>query len=327
MAPGTWERKNLRIYSFLSQLTTYLIIVYLVRYIIRLLILRGETNIRVLDLHPPQPDIASHSAVTFIRTDVTNLKSVRDGLTQPFSDILGSADVIYHTAALIRFWERANYTWDISHDVNVQGTANVLSVAKKLPNAILIYTSTSDAAIPCAKFLRLGFDYKTRPWHKATISDEDTPLGTTQGSESCYTRTKILAERLVIGANGWNGLKTGIIRPGLYVQYYPKFELHNWCILSTIIGPNDRLLTSTLTMARVPIFDQLWSHTNVCVWDVAAAHLLHEDALQRIPEEASGKAFLVTGKDPAWRLRDTRNAIKVGSYQFVVWPAQSIPFR
>lgn len=80
---------------------------------------------------------------------------------------------------------------------------------------------------------------------------------------------------------------------------------------STIIGPNDRLITSTLKMPVTPIFDQLWSSTNVCVWDVAAAHLLHEDALRRIPEESSGKPFLITGKGPAWRLRDTRAAIKV----------------
>ena len=64
-------------------------------------------------------------------------------------------------------------------------------------------------------------------------------------------------------------------------------------------------------MPVTPIFDQLWSSTNVCVWDVAAAHLLHEDALRRIPEESSGKPFLITGKGPAWRLRDTRAAIKV----------------
>ena len=184
------------------------------RYIIRLLILRGETKIRVLDLHPPLPDIASNPAVSYIKTDITSLQSVRDGLMRPFPDASGLPTVIYHTAALIRFWERANYTWEVSHNVNVQGTANVLSVAKKLPNAILIYTSTADTCIPCTKFLRLGLDYKTPPWQKVTISDSDVPLTPSQGSDSCYTRSKVLAERLIIGASGWNGLKTGIIRPG-----------------------------------------------------------------------------------------------------------------
>ena len=80
------------------------------------------------------------------------------------------------------------------------------------------------------------------------------------------------------------------------------------------MGPNDRLLTSTLTMARVPIFDQLWSQTNVCVWDVAAAHLLYEDALRRNPEESAGQAFLVSGKGPAWKLCDIRNAVNVSVF-------------
>jgi nucleoside-diphosphate-sugar epimerase len=122
--------------------------------------------------------------------------------------------VIYHTAALIRFWERASYAWEISHNVNVQGTSNVLSVARELPNAIFIYTSTADACVPRAKLLRLGLDYKTPPYHKVTISDDDPPLTPSQSSQSCYTRSKVFTERLVIGANEWNGLKTGIIRPG-----------------------------------------------------------------------------------------------------------------
>ncbi|KIM89269.1 hypothetical protein PILCRDRAFT_218982 [Piloderma croceum F 1598] len=266
---------------------------FLGMYIVRLLILRGETKIRVLDLHPPHPDIASNPSVSYIKTDVTSLQSVRDGLTQPFSDGSGLPTVIYHTAAIIRFWERASYTWETSYNVNVQGTANVLSVAKKMPNTILVYTSTADTCIPRSKFLRLGLDYKIPPYHKVTISDDDSPLKPSQSSQSCYTRSKLLAEQLVIGANGWNGLKTGIIRPGC-----------------TIMGPNDRILASTLTMARVPVFDKVWSATNVCVWDVAAAHLLHEDALRRNPEESAGQAFLISGKGPAWRLNDIRNAVK-----------------
>jgi len=132
---------------------------------------------------------------------------------RPFSEG-GPPTVIYHTAALIRFWDRASYTWDVSHNVNVQGTANVLSVAKKLPNTILIYTSTADAKSPCPKFFRLGLDYNTPPLDKVIISDDDAPLTPSQGLESCDTRSKVLAERLVIGASGWNGLKTGVIQPG-----------------------------------------------------------------------------------------------------------------
>lgn len=192
-------------------------------YIIRLLLLRGETKIRILDLNSPHSDIASNPSVSFVQTDITSLRSVRNGLMRPFPDS-SSSTVIYHTAAIIRFWERANYTWHISHSVNVQGTANILSVAKYMPNAILIYTSTAETVLPRTNFLRLSLSFKTPPWRKVTISDNDAPLKLSQGPQSCYARSKVLAERLVIGANGWNGLKTGILRPGLCVyRVYSTF--------------------------------------------------------------------------------------------------------
>lgn len=64
-------------------------------------------------------------------------------------------------------------------------------------------------------------------------------------------------------------------------------------------------------MPRIPVFDGLWSSTNVCVWDVAAAHLSFEDALRRDSENVGGEAFLVTGNGPAWTMNDSRAALKV----------------
>lgn len=146
------------------------------------------------------------------------MSSVREGLMRPFPGKSDSATVIFHTAALIRFWERASYTWNVSHKVNILGTANLLSVAKKLKekggDVTYIYTSSADTVIPSPKFLKLGFDRKTVPKDKVTISDANAPIPSDATPESTYTRSKIAAERLVIGANGWNGIRTGIIRPG-----------------------------------------------------------------------------------------------------------------
>lgn len=72
------------------------------------------------------------------------------------------------------------------------------------------------------------------------------------------------------------------------------------------------MICSTLTLPRVPVYDAEWSSTSICVWDAAAAHLLLEDAIRRIPDEAAGQAFLITGNGPPWSCRDTRNTIKVG---------------
>ncbi|KAJ7284438.1 hypothetical protein C8J57DRAFT_1431926 [Mycena rebaudengoi] len=258
---------------------------FLGAYLIRLLILRGETNIRILDLTPPPPDLLDHPSVSFVKTDVTSLKSVRDGLSQPFASTGSPPSVIHHTAASIRFWERASYCWNESYTVNVKGTMNVLTVAKEL-SAMVIYTSSAETVAGCPKFMRLDWNK-----HPVLIRDSDLPP-TYPLKQNCYPRSKRMAEQLVISA-AKEGLKTGILRPG-----------------HSIVGPNDRLVTSTLTMPRLPVWDSTWTSTHICVWDAAAANLLCEDALRRIPEEVSGQGFLITGRGPAWSIRDIRNAVQ-----------------
>lgn len=71
-------------------------------------------------------------------------------------------------------------------------------------------------------------------------------------------------------------------------------------------------------MPRVPVWGKEWSSTSVCVWDVAAAHLLMEDALTQDNKDVRGQTFLITGKDLAWSLEDVREAVKVHSPPFVV---------
>ncbi|KAF8218265.1 hypothetical protein K438DRAFT_1953084 [Mycena galopus ATCC 62051] len=260
---------------------------FLGTYIVRLLVMRGETSIRILDVNPPTSKFLDHPSVSFVKTDITSLQSVRDGLCAPFPGTGVPPTVIFHTAAIIRFWERLSYCWDASYRVNVTGTRNILTVAKELPSAMVVYTSSAETVSGSPKFLRVDWD--TYP---VSIRDDDrTPPHIVK--QSCYPRSKRMAEQFVISASVNEGLKTGILRPG-----------------HTIIGPNDRLVSSTLMMPRLPMWDQPWTSTEVCVWDVAAAHLLYEDALNRIPEQVSGEAFLITGRGPAWSIVDVRAAIK-----------------
>ncbi|KAJ6620505.1 hypothetical protein B0H10DRAFT_2163526 [Mycena sp. CBHHK59/15] len=231
---------------------------FLGTYLIRLLILRGETCIRILDVAPPPPHILDHPSVSFVKTDI------------PLWNL-----VIFHTAVTIRFWERASYCWDTTYRVNVIGTQNVLTVAKELPSAMVIYTSSVETVAGCPKFMRIDWD--TYP---ISIRDDDRPPAYIL-KQGCYARSKRMAEQLVIGASVKDGLKTGILRPG-----------------------------HCLTMPRLPVWDQPWTSTNICVWDCAAAHLLYEDALGRIPDQVSGQGFLITGRGAPWNIRDIRNAVK-----------------
>ncbi|KAJ7083654.1 hypothetical protein B0H15DRAFT_850289 [Mycena belliarum] len=261
---------------------------FLGTYMVRLLIMRGETSIRILDVTPPLPNILEHPSVSFVKTDITSLDSLRAGLSAPFPATGAHASVIFHTAAIIRFWERAAYCWDASYRVNVVGTKNVLAMAKELvPAPMVIYTSSAETVAGCPKFMRIDWDE-----YPASIQDDDRPP-TFVRKESCYPRSKRMAEQLIISASANEGLKTGILRPG-----------------HTIVGPNDRMISSTLMMPRLPMWDQPWTSTDICVWDAAAAHLLYEDALRRIPDEVSGEAFLITGRGPAWSIGNVRAAIK-----------------
>ncbi|KAI0345861.1 NAD(P)-binding protein [Trametopsis cervina] len=273
---------------------------WMASYLVRLLLLRGETSIRVVDIQPPAPALLNQSGVTYVHTDITSLPAVEAALLAPFHMPATGKEVrvsvVYHCAAIIRFWERASYTYHTSYRVNVLGTQNVLDVARRLaapgePNPIVIYTSSADVVLPRPRFMKLGKDYTTWPYNTVVVSDGDPPLGGAT-SAGCYVRSKAEAEKLVVEANG-KGLRTGVLRPG-----------------QTIIGPNDRLLTSTLMMPRVPVWDKEWAHTDVCVWDSVAAHLLLEDALQHRPQEVAGQAFLISGDGPPWTMRETRNAIK-----------------
>ncbi|KAI0030434.1 NAD(P)-binding protein [Vararia minispora EC-137] len=263
------------------------------RYIVRLLLLRGETSIRILDLVPPPQDLLDDPAVSYIPTDISSRTSVNEGLFVPFVSSGSPPSVIFHCAANIRFCERASYTWPASYYVNVLGTEHVVSAAQALPKgAILVYTSSADVSLPLPRFWHIGEGDEAWPYTTPVVSDADPPLPSIAESPCCYTRSKVMAEKIVREANG-GGLTTGVLRPG-----------------QTITGPNDRLLTSTLTMSRVPVWDPEWSHTNICVWDAASAHLALERALQERPEKIGGEAFLVTGKGPAWTMRDIRNTVK-----------------
>ncbi|KAI0269892.1 hypothetical protein BC834DRAFT_819506, partial [Gloeopeniophorella convolvens] len=271
-------------------------------HIVRLLLLRGETNVRILDLAPPPADLAAHPSVTYTKTDITSPGAVRTALLAPFPS--GTVpSVIFHTAAAVRFWERAAYALPASRRVNVDGTAAVLAGAGALPpGAIFVHTSSAALALPRPRFMQLERDLHVPPWNKTTFADADAPLAAPALATTCYVRTKLEAERLVLAANAADGLRTGALRPGV-----------------AVVGPGDQVLSATLTMPRAPAFDGLWRHTNVCVWDAAAAHLALEDALRRDAAHVGGEAFLITGDGPAWSMDEVRAALQHYSSRTLVF--------
>ncbi|KZV87210.1 NAD(P)-binding protein [Exidia glandulosa HHB12029] len=252
-------------------------------YLVRLLLKRGEKHVHILDRVPPPDDLACvpHSLV-----DITSSTDVQAA----FASI--RPDIVLHTAALIRFWERHDYTFALSHKVNVLGTNNLLAASIAVGAQVFVYCSTSDTCIPRPNFCRLSMRH-----HRVVIRDEDGELPPHILSQMCYVRSKLMAEELVVNADMPGGMRTGVLRPGF-----------------TILGPNDRMTTSTLTMPVVPVFDAAHSQKNVHVWDVAAAHIRYADLLSSgaddVLEQVAAQRFLVSGKGAAWTIGDIRRAIQ-----------------
>lgn len=129
-----------------------------------------------------------HPNLQWFQIDVRDLDAVRRACN--------GADTIFHTAALIetftfapqRFAERVR-------GVNVDGTRNLLSAATDVGASRFVHTSSIITA-----------------WGQDTRgSDETTPYST---GEDLYSSTKVASERLVLDANGRDGLLTCAIRPG-----------------------------------------------------------------------------------------------------------------
>lgn len=261
-------------------------------YIVQLLLLRKETSIRIIDANPPAAAVLSNPSVSFVKVDITSRQALREALQAPFALTGKPANVVYHTAAVIRFWERAEYCKDATWAVNVEGTRNVLEIVKELPGQpILVYTSTADL---CLAEPDSWFSLR-RSATKVPVYSDNTSPGSFHESRM-YTRSKYAAEQLVIAADkASTSVKHGIIRPGY-----------------AIVGLNDPMIHQLIRSGpQVPFFDGGWASTAVAVWDVAAAHLLMEDALRERPQEVRADPFLVTGKCEPWSYAKMRNTLKI----------------
>lgn len=180
-------------------------------YIVQLLLLRKETSIRIIDANPPAAAVLSNPSVSFVKVDITSRQALREALQAPFALTGKPANVVYHTAAVIRFWERAEYCKDATWAVNVEGTRNVLEIVKELPGQpILVYTSTADL---CLAEPDSWFSLR-RSATKVPVYSDNTSPGSFHESRM-YTRSKYAAEQLVIAADkASTSVKHGIIRPG-----------------------------------------------------------------------------------------------------------------
>ncbi len=197
-------------------------------------------------------------------------------------------DIVFHVAALAGIWG----AWKKYYTTNVLGTENVVESCRKNSVPLLVHTST-----PSVVFNRT--DIKG--------GDESLPYATEYLCH--YARSKVMAERTVLGANGLN-LATCAIRPHL------------------IWGPGDpHLLPRLLESGRNKILKRVGDGSNMVdisyIDNVAHAHIL---AAKNLSEgaTAAGKPYFISQGEPV-KLWDWINELFVAMDIDKVQAALSFP--
>lgn len=197
------------------------------------------------------PELAS-MGVDCIRGDLTNGDAMRracDGV-----------DVVFHVAAKAGVWG----DYEEYHRINVLGTETVLSAMRNAGVGRLVYTSSPSVVFH-------GGDCEG--------ADESLPYPDTYLTH--YPKTKAIAERMVLAANGDN-LATVALRPHL------------------IWGPRDnhlvpRILERSAHLRRIGRENKLID--TVYIDNAADAHLLAADRLST-DASCAGKAYFITNGEP-----------------------------
>jgi nucleoside-diphosphate-sugar epimerase len=168
--------------------------------IVRQLLAAGIT-VRVLDLQP-------------LPERPQGVVDARVGDVRRREDVLGACDgmdVVFQTAAAVWDVRTAKGLYD---EVNVGGNANVLDACRRRGVRRLVYTSSMDVVVDGRKPIVEG--------------DESLPYPPMMPRDD-YSRTKIIAEKMILGSSGPE-LATCALRP--VGMYGPRDRYH----LGTIIG-------------------------------------------------------------------------------------------
>lgn len=179
-----------------------------------------------------------------------------------YSSLFEGVHAVFHVAAKVEMW---GPYWDF-YRANVLATRNVLSCCLQRGVSRLIFTSSPSVVAGSGDLL--GVD-ESQPYPDHYTAN--------------YPKTKALAEREVLAANG-NGLYTISLRPHL------------------IWGPGDTNLVPTiLTRARAKRLVRVGDGSNrtdlTYIDDCVQAHLLALEALDARPS-ARGRAYFISQGDP-----------------------------
>jgi len=222
---------------------------FLGRVIVGRLLERGD-DVRIF-CRGDHPDLLQRGVET-VRGDIADRQAVIDACRD--------RDVVFHVAGKPGIWgDYAEY-----HEPNVLGTQNVVDGCRAHPVPRLVYTSSPSVVFG--------------PGDSAGV-DESAPYSDRHRVH--YSKTKAIAERLVLDANGCD-LATVALRPHLI---WGPGDNH---LLSGILG---RARSLRRIGRRDPIID--------CVYvdNAADAHILAADRLEP-GSVIAGRAYFISNGEP-----------------------------
>jgi nucleoside-diphosphate-sugar epimerase len=231
-------------------------------YEIVLQLLSQGMSVRVLDI-AALPEPVGERRLEAMIGDIRNPQAVTAACE--------GVDTVFQTAAAV---------WDVHtparvyEEVNVEGNRNVIAACRRLTVPRLVYTSSMDVVVDGRKPIVDG--------------DESLPYPARMPRDP-YSRSKIIAERMVLEAND-PGLATCSMRP--VGMYGPRDKYH----LGNIIGMARKGVSLRLGDGSAR-FSHVYSE------NVAHAHILAARALG--PEAgASGQSYFICDHFPASNLFD-----------------------
>lgn len=231
-------------------------------------------KIHVFDVRPIPEKLSTYftfppSQIVFHQGDLTSEIDVSKAIKR------SECDVIVHSASPMH-----GLPQEIYEKVNVEGTKNLISVAKSLNVKALVYTSSA------------GVIFNGQNIYNA---DESWPYP--EVHMDGYNETKAFAETAVMESNNPNGLLTVCLRP------------------AGIFGPGDRQLVPGLrNAARLGQSKfQIGDNNNLFDWtyvgNVADAHVLAAQKIldPKLSDKLGGETFFITNDAPTyfWTLART----------------------
>ncbi|HUT81104.1 MAG TPA: NAD-dependent epimerase/dehydratase family protein [Candidatus Bathyarchaeia archaeon] len=236
--------------------------------------------VRVMDIQP----LPEENGVEYIFGDIRNKEHVRNACKD--------VDIVFQTAAAI--WD-PKLPKKVYYEVNVEGNKNVIEICHELNIPKLVYTSTLDVVVDGKKPIIYGNESLTYP--KKLPKDH-------------YSRTKIIAEQMVIEANSPD-LLTCSLRP--VGMYGPRDRYHIANIIKVAKSKNNiKLGNGTACFSHVYSENAAYAHI------LAAKHLKPDSTV-------AGQNYFITDHQPAENLFTFMEPFLEGLG--LPLPRKSIPYR